>query len=170
MEQAQNVISNAIAPVDFRKSNQLLGTAEYVAVEVLVSKIIRGVLKMENRGVWELAWVHLLSIPFLGGAGAPFGATRSTTQTTAYSRAAMDGARGIPAVLLAQYVYSTAYAGFHIPKFNFKDLLITAGSKSISRPLVYSIIDKLPQSMQDGFTVLDELARRQTTESNIAFT
>ncbi len=45
MEQAQNVLSNAIAPVDFRKAKQLVGTVEYVAAEVLVSKIVRTVLR-----------------------------------------------------------------------------------------------------------------------------
>ena len=60
MEQAQNVLSNAIAPVDFRKAKQLVGTVEFVAVEVLVSKIVRTVLRMENRGLMDLAFVHLL--------------------------------------------------------------------------------------------------------------
>ena len=73
MESAQNILSNAVIPLDFRRDRQLIGTAEYIAAEVLVSKIIRTVLKMEDRPITELAFVHLLSIPFLGGLAAPFG-------------------------------------------------------------------------------------------------
>ena len=76
METAQNVFRNAVAPVDPTGqdgANRILGTAEYVAVEVAVSKIVRAVLKMENRSVWDLFWIHLLSVPFLGGLAAPFG-------------------------------------------------------------------------------------------------
>ena len=48
----------------------------------------------------------------------------------------MDGAKGIPAVLVAQYIIDSFSKGFHAPWFNMKDLLITAGSKAITRPLV----------------------------------
>ena len=169
MQSAQNILSNAVAPIDFRKPNQIVGTVEYVAVEVLVSKIIRSILKMEHRGVWELGWIHLLSIPFLGGAGAPFKNITDHTAHADYQQSLIDGAKGIPAVLLAQYVYQTAYSGFHFPKFSFKDLLITAGSKTLSRPLVYSVLEKLPPTMMDGFLTLDALAKRQAANSNLNF-
>ena len=90
MEQAQNVLSNAIAPVDFRKAKQLVGTVEFVAVEVLVSKIVRTVLRMENRGLMELAWVHLLSIPFMGGIAAPLENIRSLATTDGYGKPLPD--------------------------------------------------------------------------------
>ena len=115
MEQAQNVLSNAIAPVDFRKAKQLVGTVEYVAAEVLVSKVVRTVLKLENRGIFELAFVHLLSIPFMGGIAAPFGNVRAIGATGGYGQAAVDGAKGIPGVLIAQWIIATASKGFHFP-------------------------------------------------------
>ena len=168
MESVQNVISNAIAPVDFRKEGQLIGTLEYVGVEVAVSKIIRAMLKMENRSVAELAFIHLLSIPFLGGTSIVFGAKQAVRTSDGYGTAAFDGAKGIPAVLLAQWVVATSYKGFHLPWFNVKDLMITAGSKILSRPLVRSVIDKLPaDAMQVGFDVIDELVRRQGASSNL---
>ena len=167
MQKAQNVLANAYAPVDFRNEGQLMGTAGYVAVEVAVSKLVRTVLKMEPRSITELAFVHLLSIPFMGGAGAPFGASTPLRGTADYTTAFKDGAKGIPAVLVAQWVYQTAYSGFHMPWFNLKDLLIIAGSKTITRPLVYSVYDKLPDALDDGFAVIDELIRRQTNNSNI---
>ena len=167
MEQVQNVLSNAVAPVDFRKPWQLIGTAEFVAVEVLVSKIVRTVLKMEHRGILELAWVHLLSIPFMGGIAAPLPNTRALANTNGYGQAVMDGAKGIPGVLIAQWIISTSSKGFHFPWFNMKDLLITAGSKAISRPLVYSVLSKLPPDAKAGFAVMDALFQAQVAKSNL---
>jgi len=169
MEQVTNVFSNAIAPVDFRKASQLVGTVEYVAVEVLVSKIVRSVLKMENRSIMELGFVHLLSIPFMGGLWAPFGNVSAVANTNGYGQAAVDGAKGIPGVLIAQWIINTASKGFHFPWFNLKDLLITAGSKAISRPLVYSFANKLPNDAQAGFAVMDALFQAQVQKSNIRF-
>ena len=169
MEQVQNVISNGIAPVDFRKGKQLIGTVEYVAAEVLVSKIVRTVLRMENRGIFELAFVHLLSIPFMGGIAAPFGTIRNVHTTNGYGQAAVDGAKGIPGVLIAQWIIATSSKGFHFPWFNLKDLLITAGSKAITRPLIYSVIDKLPIDAQAGFAVMDALVQNQVAKSNLRF-
>lgn len=161
--------SNSIAPVDVRKGTLVLGAAEYVAVEVAVSKIVRSVLKMENRGIFELAFIHALSIPLLGGLGAPFGAEQKSILSAAggYTQAFYDGAKGIPAVLAAQWVVATASRGFHFPWFTFKDLLITAGSKAITRPLVFSVANKLPDTLQDGFLVIDALVQRQVAVSNL---
>ena len=160
-------MSNAIAPVDFRKSKQLIGTAEFVAVEVLVSKVVRSVLKMENRGLMQLAFVHLLSIPFMGGLAGPLPAQSGIGNTAGYGTALADGAKGIPGVLIAQWIIATATKGFHFPWFNMKDLLITAGSKTVTRPLVYSVIDKLPEDAQAGFAVMDALFAAQVAKSNI---
>lgn len=168
MEGVQNVLSNAFAPVDIRKGKQVVGAIELVVVEVAVSKIVRAILNMENRGIFELAFIHLLSIPFLGGVGAPFGPQGSVVANQeGYTGAFKDGAKGIPGVLVAQYIVNTAYKGFHIPWFNFKDLLITAGTKTITRPLVYSVAAKLPEAMADGFLVLDALINRQVASSNL---
>ena len=169
-EQAQNVLSNAIAPIDIRKGKQVVGAAEYVALEVAVSKIVRTVLKMEHRGFLELAWIHAVSIPFMGGLGAPFGASKGLLETgenAGYTAAFKDGAKGIPAVLAAQWVIATAYKGFHFPWFPMKDLLITAGSKTITRPIAHAIIGNLPKDMADGLLVLDALVGRQVDASNL---
>ena len=169
-EQAQNVLSNAIAPIDFRKGKQIVGAAEYVALEVAVSKIVRTVLKMEHRGFLELAWIHAVSIPFMGGLGAPFGASVSLLdvgENGGYTAAFKDGAKGIPAVLAAQWVIATAYKGFHFPWFTMKYLLITAGSKTITRPIAHAIITSLPDDLEDGLLVIDEMVRRQVNVSNL---
>ena len=168
MESAQNILSNAVIPLDFRRDRQLIGTAEYIAAEVLVSKIIRTVLKMEDRPITELAFVHLLSIPFLGGLAAPFGDQASIQQVDrGYTKALTDGAKGIPAVLAAQWILATASKGFHFPWFSMKDLFITAGSKAITRPLVFSIVDKIGDMGAQGFAVMDQIFSNQVRASNL---
>lgn len=169
MQSAGNILANAVSPIDVRAGgSRLLGTAEYVAIEVAVSKIIRSVLRMENRSIWELGFIHLLSVPMLGGAAGAFPTVTPIQATTEFSTALFDGAKGIPATLLAQWVYNTVYKGFHFPWFNFKDLLITAGSKSLSRALVYALRDMLAQlSLVDALAVIDELVRQQQAKSNL---
>ena len=172
MEAVTNVFRNAAAPVDITQGpSQILGTAEYVAVEVLVSKIVRSMLKMENRTVWDLFWIHLLSVPFMGGLGAPFGDVKAirniNARTDGYTKAIVDGLKGVPAVLASQWVFNTASKGFHVPWFTIKDILIIAGSKALSRPLVYSVYSKLPTTMTDAYAVIEELVQRQSIGSNI---
>jgi hypothetical protein len=171
MDAVTNVLRNAVAPVDITQgSAQVLGTAEFVAVEVLVSKMVRSMLKMENRSVWDLFWIHLLSVPFLGGIGAPFGdirALRDLQPQEGYTKAVKDGLKGVPAVLAAQWVFNTASKGFHVPWFTIKDILIIAGSKAITRPLVYSVIAKLPPTVAEAYAVVDVLVQRQSIGSNL---
>lgn len=171
MDKAWNVFDNAISPIDFRGDggvSRVMGSAEYIAIEVLVSKIVRSVLKMENRGIMDLAFIHLLSIPFLGGLSAPFGPITALAQgNQGYTQALTDGAKGIPAVLVAQWIIATSNRGFHVPWFSMKDLLITAGSKAISRPLVFSVYDKIG-GLADPLAVIDELVQRQVAASNLS--
>ena len=105
----------------------------------------------------------------MGGIAAPFGNVRAIGATGGYGQAAVDGAKGIPGVLIAQWILATATKGFHFPWFNLKDLLITAGSKAITRPLIYSVIDKLPGEAQAGFAVMDALVQNQVAKSNLRF-
>ena len=171
MDKAWTVFDNAISPIDIRGEggvSRVMGSAEFIAIEVLVSKIVRSVLKMENRGILDLAFIHLLSIPFLGGLGAPFGAVQALSNSgQGYTQALKDGAKGIPAVLLAQWIIATSSKGFHVPWFSMKDLFITAGSKSISRPLAFSVYDKIG-GLADPLAVIDELVQRQAAASNLA--
>ena len=170
MDKATNVLKNAVAPLDWRREGQLVGTAAYVFTEVAVSYIVRNVLRMEKKSILELASIHGLSIPLMGGAGAPFGTITGIAGTADYGTAFKDGAKGIPAVLLAQWVVATSYKGFHFPWFNMKDLLITAGSKTITRPLVYSVSGMLGNiGVTDGLAVIDELVNRQVANSNLNF-
>ena len=71
-----NVLNNTILPFDVRKSDLLGGSLQLITVEVLIAKGIRKVLNMGNRGVLELAFIHAVSLPMMGGFSAMFGASQ----------------------------------------------------------------------------------------------
>jgi len=164
----QNILSNVVLPFDFRRTKLLLGSLEYIAFEVLVAKMLRKLIKADNVGWAKLAYIHALSLPFMGGAAGFFneqdgytGVRKEDQKTVAFTDHLMDGAKGIPAVLLAQWILDSFSKGFHAPWFNMKDLLITAGTKAITRPVIGFIFTYLPEAAQDNLLVVDELIKRQ---------
>ena len=163
-----NIVSNVVLPFDPRRTKLLLGSLEYIAFEVVVAKLIRKLIKADNYGWMKLAYIHALSLPFMGGAAGFFKpqqeyvGRRSTDQEAiTFADQLMDGAKGIPAVLLAQWILESFTKGFHLPWFNLKDLLIIAGTKTITRPLIGFIYTYLPKAAQDNLRVVDELIRHQ---------
>ena len=126
---------------------------ETIAVEVAVSKMVRWLFKMNQRSVADLAVLHSVSQGLIGGFGAiVFDAPAHINGDTSMMAAARDGAKGIPAIIAAQYVVNTAARGLHIPSFSFKDLLLTGSSKALSRPLLNLIMKtpKLPDFVKAG--------------------
>ena len=170
----QNVAKNVIVPIDPRRTKQLLGSIEYVAAEVVVAKIVRKLIKADTVGWMQLAYIHTLSLPFLGGLGAFFdqnedyiGQVRETGKQIGVATQFMDGAKGIPAVLLAQYILESFAKGFHVPWFNMKELLITAGTKAITRPIVGFVYKYLPTNAKENLQVVEILIARQREKSAI---
>ena len=66
-----NIFQNAILPVDPRKMKVLMGSAQYIAVEVLLSQLIRRFMKAPQSWT-DTILVHTLSMPFMGGAAGFF--------------------------------------------------------------------------------------------------
>ena len=161
-----NVFNNAILPFDVRKVDLVAGSAQLVAIEVIVSKLIRKILGMGGRGFAELAAIHAISLPFLGGLSGFFDANKALAgQTT--SGAFMDGAKGVPAVLLSQYLINTAARGIHVPSFSFKEVLVTAASKTLTRPLIVLAYPKLHRSLQNNFRSVNRMEQMQNQNSNL---
>ena len=163
-----NILANVVLPFDFRRTKLLLGSLEYIAFEVVVAKMVRKLIKADNVGWAKLGYIHALSLPFMGGAAGFFneqegytGPKREDQKPVAFTDQLMDGAKGIPAVLLAQWILDSFSKGFHAPWFNMKDLLITAGTKALTRPLIGFIFTYLPEAAQDNLLVVDEMIKRQ---------
>ena len=164
----QNILTNVVLPVDPRRTKLLLGSLEYIAFEVLIAKMLRKLIRADTLGWAELAYIHALSLPFMGGAAGFFspqegydGTRASDSKPVAFTDQLMDGGKGIPAVLLAQWILNSFSKGFHVPWFNMKDLLITAATKTLTRPIVGFVYAYLPEAAQDNLMVVDEMVRRQ---------
>ena len=160
---APNIATNAIMPFNPMRAHLLGGSVEYVAVEVLVSKFLRKMLRFEDKGFLELAYIHALSLPFLGGASAFVDAPGSYSDD--YVKNLTDGAKGVPAVLIAQWIVATCSRGFHIPSMSIKDVFITAAAKSLSKPLLKVVFKNLPSDMASALNVVGEMAKRQNQAS-----
>ena len=165
-EKAKNVTANMFAPVDVRNTTLVGGTVGYVSVEVLVSYILRRVFKIEQRGFVELSAIHTLSIPFIGGLSAFADPNHQLGLEAPFGAQFMDGAKGIPAVFAAQYVVNTFMDGLHMPRLNFKDILITASAKILSRPLM-SVLYPQVEMFRSGQDALEETFKKQHNVSNL---
>ena len=75
---ALNIPQNAILPFDVRRYKLALGSAEYIAIEVLISKLLRILLRRNNKGWVELATVHAVSLSYMGGSSGFSRPTRFT--------------------------------------------------------------------------------------------
>lgn len=165
-DSAQNVFNNAILPFDVRKYNLVAGSAQLVAIEVIVSKLIRKILGMGGRGFAELATIHAVSLPFLGGLSGFFDANQQYSNQD-QTNALQDGAKGVPAVFFAQYIVNVAARGLHVPKFSFKEVLVTAASKTLSRPLIVLMYPKLHRALQTNFRQVNRMEQLQNANSNL---
>ena len=132
---ALNIPMNAILPFDPRRYQLVVGSAEYIAIEVIISKLIRMLLGARRKGWIELASVHAVSLTYMGGAQG-FMNPPGELEGDLVSQL-RDGAKGIPAVFLAQYTIDTCSRGFHVPMrgWSINDILISAASKALTRPI-----------------------------------
>ena len=149
-EKWSNVMSNAVMPVDIRKQTQVGGALGYVGLETLVSYVARRVFKVAPRGVAELAAIHTLSLPFVGGLSVFSDKEDPQGLKAPIGKQFMEGAKGIPAVFASTYVVNTYLAGLHLPKLDFKDILITAASKIATRPLMSFLYPNIGDSFRNG--------------------
>ena len=163
-----NVLNNTITPFDPRRSQLIIGNIQLVAVEVTVSKILRKILRMADESIFRLTLIHAASLPLLGGAGGYFNANQRLNQPNAtYAEQFADGAKGIPAVFMGQYIVNTGFQGFHMPKISIQDMLITAASKVLSRPLLAAVYPKLHKQLKDNFDVVEDMVAAQAVRSNL---
>lgn len=166
MDKAKEVWNNASGPywpgtTQAGGGTLVVGNAQIVAVEVVVSKLLRYLIKAESRSVLNLVAVHTVSMALLGGFSGFFEGVKYLANEPSTTDALMDGAKGIPGLFAAQYVVNTAGQGLHFPKFTFKDMLITGASKAITRPIINMAYSSLPVSMQRNFSAHDEMINKQ---------
>ena len=158
-----NVFTNAIYP--FSSGKLIGGSLDYVAIEVVVSWLIRRILG-SPRSFLHMLQVHTLSLPLMGGA-AGFADPPADLQET-FGKQFAAGIKGVPAVLTAHWLVQIFNDGFTLPNAGFKEYLITAFAKIMSRPVFSTLDGFLPGEVQDAHAVLHALIERQTRASNFA--
>ena len=123
---------------------------------------------MDTKGLVELATVHAVSLAFMGGA-AGFMDPPSNIASAKLLTQLRDGAKGIPAVLLAMWTVDTLNYGFHAPftKWTLKDVLVSAASKALSRPIFSMMYPMLPKPIRDPFNLTELMVSRQTNSSTL---
>ena len=162
-----SILENLLAPYDFlNKPDLAFGVIQYVFLEVIVSRIFRYVLKQPAPWGVDFA-VHFISIPFLGGLSA-FAESQGELKESDFLTLLLDGAKGIPGVFVAQYVVQSFQLGPVIPHFNLRDLLITAASKAITRPIAGFLYNYVfPDKIKEQWDDVDAFVAFQNTKSNI---
>ena len=141
----KNVIKNTFSVYDiFSNPSNIPGLTEIILLETITSVIFFSLFSPKHYpGLNKLFLTHFLSIPFLNGIPTDF---RSKNILSVYAdkskksfvQAIKQSSRGIPGVLVAQYIsntYTSQANMFRLPQINFVQLLVIAGSKFITRPL-----------------------------------
>ena len=172
MDMITDTFKNSVAPINVTAKDggdRVIGNVQIVALEVAVSKLLRWVLKMAPRGILDLAFIHTISMGFVGGFSAPFNRTTPIDGDVKTTDALGDGLKMVPAVFAAQYVASVARQGLHLgfKQISVKDLLITAASKAITRPMWNLIYKSLPEKMAAGLNAHELMVERQKNASRL---
>ena len=173
-----DVFKNVTNPY-FGSTKIAMGNAQLVAAEVIISKLLRKVLGMQDRSFGYLTAVHAASLPLIGGLQAPISKSagygplffKSATQDKTFSSNTdilMAALGSVPAVWAAEYIVNTSTVGFHVPKPVIRDALITAASKMLTKPLIgMSINTILPETMRDNFEQAHQLEVNYNRASNL---
>ena len=159
---ATNVPFNIIRP--FSSGKLFTGYVEYVTIEVIVAWIFRRIFKMD-RSLKAMYAIHGLSLPLMGGAQGFMDPAADYAQ--GWGDQFTTGAKGIPAILLAHYIFQVFNSGFGLPNGGFKEYIVTALTKVLSRPVASAVYPYLPEMGQDGLAVLHQLIIRQARGSNL---
>ena len=131
-----NIFKNMASP--FSSGKAIKGSISYVALEVLVSKLLRKIMQMDNKSWAELSVVHALTLPILGGVGAAFNGN-DNQPTRGYGAKKMathvkEGAKTVPALFTAQYVYNTYCHGLGLHFWSVKDALVNGCRQDTDSP------------------------------------
>jgi len=161
------LFDEAISAVDFRKSDVVFGAAEYILFEVAADWALRYFMRTERRSLYQTISIHAVSIPFISGGSAFMEDNHILGYEAPWQEIVMDGAKGIPGVLAAQFLVNTALLGFHAPKIVVKDVAIMAVAKVLSRVLVAMAYPQLTDDLRSYLDTLEAFFFKQHANSRL---
>jgi len=153
-----NILANSFPQFDFRQTDVVMAAAEFILFETLISYLCRYGIKSAQKPFFELLEIHTLSVPLLGafaGEKHPLGLEAP------FSAQCMTAIEQCPAVFTADYIRQTSRVGGHIPKPGMMDVLLTTGSKLVSRNLMSFLYPYMGATLRTHQDVLEELQTRQ---------
>ena len=160
-----NVPKNLLAP--FAGTDRIVGSLTTISSEMIVAKILRNFINAPPASWTDLFFIHTISLPFLGGLTGFMDPPEPIAKGSKWIGQVQAGAQGVPAVMLAQYIWTTALgAGFHLPTFSMSDVLLTAGAKTLTRPLLFMVSGMFPKSLENQLAVLNKIVQGQNKSSN----
>ena len=160
----QNILGNAVAP--YKSGSLLIGSVEYIALEVLVEMAIRMVIGGARRPLWALIAVHAVSLPMMGGFMGGF--SLLSDENADFTTHLMDGAKSVLAVFAAQYVVGISSHGFYFPRLDIADSMITFAAKTITRPINATLSEYMPTTVRQSIVAISTVIREQQHRSNLA--
>ena len=139
------VIENGLQPIDIRKTKNVFAGAEIILSEALVSYLARWTFGGEKMSFMKLVMLHAIANPLHGGIEETLGAAEVTYKGGEYTDQFAKSVSNIPGVFVAQYIVNTPDKGIRMPGFSLKDVLLTAGSKIVTRPILKFLYDNGPE-------------------------
>ena len=156
-----NAFWNTLEP--FMSGKAIQGTAQYVAIEVLVGQAIRR-MAFGLPYNWAAATeTHLYSVPMIGqlNFGEPFGDFHRDGKTKVeLTDEATDGAKAIPGAIVGYIAHKIRTDGLKIPQLANKEVMALLVGKVVSRPVTAYVFSSLPKDVQTAQIVLNELMNR----------
>ena len=141
----------------------LMGAGSYIAIETAVGQVIRRVMKAPYN-VGESAELHAYSVPFLGqmNFGEDYkGYPSNSDETVDFVEELTEGGKAIPAAIVGYIAMRLRRDGMKVPAFANRDFFYMLIGKLLSRPLTSYVYQSLPEDVEIGLTVINELANKQ---------
>ena len=145
------------------------GTAHSVAMEVVVGRLARWALGFKGGQTWlQDVLMYSTAEAFYGGLQGNYFDDPTDPNDASITDAAMDAAKMIPSVFLAQYIVQTGTSnGLHIPKPSIRDALTLAATKIITRPLTTLTTMMGVKSLNDAISAHDVIQVQQKNASRL---
>ena len=155
-ENITEVFKNSYAP--YNGIDQIVGTTYFVLVETIVETIVRRLVS-KRIPMTDVASALMLGKAFEGMFY--FGEDPEEPGEQKIQDAALSGAQTAPGQFVGQYLLSIFQKGFTMPSFDLVDMLVTVGSKTISRPVVGWLDGLMPKDLKSKVDLLNHLLRAQ---------
>jgi hypothetical protein len=155
-----NAFWNILKP--FTMSKGIMGTGSYVAIETAVGQVIRRVMKAPYN-VGESIELHTYSVPFLGltNFGDEYKGYPAKEDKVDFVEEMTEGGKAIPAAIVGYISMKLRREGMKVPAFANRDFLYMLVGKLLSRPLTSYVYQSLPEDIEIGLTVINELANKE---------